>query len=114
MTTAPYTEIYIDQGTTFNKVITLRDSNTNAILNVSGYSVSGQLRKSFYSANASGNLTCTITDATNGEITISMSSSNTSNIKSGKYLFDIKAVDANNTTSRILEGIVIVTPQITR
>ena len=111
---AVYTEIYLDQGTTFNKVITVRDANTNALLNVSGSTVTGQIRKSFYSSNASGNLTCTVTDAGNGEITLTMTAANTSNIKDGKYLFDVKAVDANNVTSRILEGIMIITPQVTR
>lgn len=112
--TSPYDVTYLDQGTTFNKVITVKDANTNSLINVSGYTVTGQIRKSYYSANISGNLVCAVTDAGNGEITLTMTAANTSNLKDGKYVYDVKAVDANNTTTRLLEGILIVTPQVTR
>jgi hypothetical protein len=45
---------------------------------------------------------------------MSMTASNTSNIKAGRYLFDVETVDTLGTVSRILEGIITVTPQITR
>lgn len=111
---AAYAELYLDQGTTFNNVINLTDDVTNAYINVSGYTVRSQMRRSYYSQNASATITCTITDAPNGEITMSMTAANTSNIKAGRYLFDVETVDRAGTTSRILEGIITVTPEVTR
>lgn len=111
---AAYAELYLDQGTTFNNIINLTDDVTNAYINVSGYVVRSQMRRSYYSANASANITCTITDAANGEITMSMTAANTANLKAGRYLYDLEVVDTNGTVSRILEGIITVTPEVTR
>lgn len=111
---AAYVELYVDQGTTFNNIINLTDDTTNTPVNVYGYTITSQMRRSYYSANITANITCTITDSTNGEITMSMTAANTSNIKAGRYLFDVKTVDRTNITSRILEGIITVTPQVAR
>lgn len=109
-----FVEFYLDQGTTFNNVINITDDITNAAVNISGYSAESQIRRSYYSSNISANITCTITDAANGELTMSMTAANTANIKAGRYVFDLKIVDTSNITSRILEGIINVTPQVTK
>jgi hypothetical protein len=111
---AAYVELYIDQGTTFNNIINLTDDVTNTPINVSGYVISSQIRRSYYSANISANITCTLSNVANGEITMSMTAANTSNIKPGRYLFDVKTLDTNNQTSRVLEGIITVTPSVTK
>lgn len=111
---AAYAELYLDQGTTFSNIINLTDDITNAYINVSGYVVRSQMRRSYFSANASANITCTITDAANGEITMSMTAANTANLKAGRYLYDVEVVDTNGNVSRILEGIISITPEITK
>ena len=111
---AAYVELYMDQGATFNNVINITDDVTNTPVNVSGYTVTSQIRRSYYSVNATANIVCTITDASNGEVTMSLSAANTANIKAGRYLFDVKTVDGSNVVSRILEGIITVTPQVGR
>ena len=109
-----YVELFMDQGATFNNVINLSDDLTSANINISGYSVMSQMRRSYYSANASANIICTITDAANGEITMSLSANVTANLKSGRYIFDVTTVDPNNYTNRIVEGIINVSPRVTR
>ena len=111
---AAYAELYLDQGTTFNNTINLTDDVTNAYINISGYVVRSQMRRSYFSANASANITCTISDAANGEITMSMTAANTALLKAGRYLYDLEVVDIVGNTSRILEGIITVTPEVTR
>jgi len=111
---AGFIELTIDQGTSFSASIDLANDDGSAI-NVTGYTFSSQIRKSYYSANSTANLTVTVTNAATGNILLRLDSANTSNIKAGRYLFDLKM--ANNTTdsvTRILEGIVTVTPQVTR
>lgn len=110
---AGYVELYIDQGTTYNSTINLTDDTTNAYVNVAGYSVSSELRRSYTSQNASGSFVCAVTDAANGEITFFMSKANTAALKPGRYFFDVITTDNSNTTSRILEGVVYVTPRVT-
>jgi hypothetical protein len=109
-----YVELYMDQGTTFNNIINITDDITNSAVNISGYSITSQMRKSYYSANASANITCTITNASTGEITLSVPANVTSNLRPGRYVFDVKSVDSANITSRILQGIISVTPQVAR
>lgn len=109
-----FVELFMDQGTTFNTIINLSDDLTNANINVSGYTVRSQMRRSYYSVNATANMICTITDSANGEITLSLSANTTANIKAGRYLFDLETVDTLGTVTRPLEGIITVTPEVTR
>lgn len=109
-----YAELYLDQGSTFKNVIFLVDDVTNSFINVSNYVFSSQMRRSYYSANVSANITCTITDSSNGEVTLTMTAANTANLKPGQYLYDVKFTDDEGVVSRFLEGIVTVTPQITK
>jgi hypothetical protein len=83
-------------------------------VNVSGYSFESQIRRSYYSANITANIICTITNASNGEVTMSISASNTANIKPGRYVFDVKSTDDLNAVSRILEGIITINPSVTK
>ena len=102
---AGFAELYIDQGASFTNIINLTDDITNASINTSGYTITSQLRRSYYSANASANITCAITDPANGEITMTLTSGETANIKAGRYVFDVKVVDELGSTSRVLEEI---------
>jgi nucleoside-triphosphatase THEP1 len=111
---AAYVELYMDQGSDFNSVIQLTDDLTNEDINVAGYIVTSQLRRSYYSTNASASLVCSITDAASGEITLSLAAANTANLKPGRYLFDVKLVDEVGVTSRPVEGIIEVLPQVSR
>lgn len=111
---AAYVELFVDQGANFNNVINLTDDVTNLNVNVQGYTVISQMRRSYYSANASANITCSITNAINGEITMTMNANTTANIKAGRYLFDMRVTDRDGVVNRILEGIITVTPRISR
>lgn len=108
-----YVELYIDQGADFETTLVLEDDVTNIYQNVYNYVVTGSLRRSLLSPNTSGNLVCTILDPTNGEIMISMDAANTANLRMGTHLFDIKVFNGNK-YDRLLEGIIIVTPSITK
>lgn len=111
---AAYVELYLDQGTTFNSNVTLTDDITNAPLNITGYTFRSQMRRSYYSANATANIVCTIVSANTGEMLMNMSANTTVNIKAGRYLFDLEAVDTGGAVTRVIEGIITVTPKITR
>lgn len=112
---AEYLEFYIDQGTDFSTVINLNDDDTNLAQNVSGYVVSGKLKRSLVSANAAETFRCEVTDGANGEISITLPAANTANLRPGNYFYDILVRDIDsNTYSRLIEGIVIITPSITK
>lgn len=113
---AEYVELYIDKGADFDVVIELNDDDTNLPQNTDGYIVTSQLRRSLLSENASANLTCSIVDAPNGKIQLSMTAANTANLRPASYFFDVKTIDPGNMneTLRLIEGMIYVTHGITR
>jgi hypothetical protein len=112
---AEYVELFIDQGSDFSTTVNLNDDNTNLPQNVSGYVVTSSLRRSMLSPNVSANLTCSIYDASNGEILISMNAVQTASLRAGSYLFDVKVYNTlSATSSRLIEGVMFVTPSITK
>ena len=110
---AQFIELDLDQGTDFNFDFNLSNDDGTAI-NIANYTFSSSIRKSFYSANPTANLTVTIQSAANGNVLLSMNSAVTTNIRPGRYLFDVKQKDAQNTVSRVMEGIITVNPQVTK
>jgi len=109
----PYTELTINQGATFESDLDLVDDDGSAI-NVANYVFSGQIRKSYYSLNPTANLTLNIVNAASGNVNIYLSAATTSNIKAGRYVYDVKMKDTANTVTRIVEGVITVTPQVTK
>ena len=107
---AAYLDLYLDRGSSYNTTITLTDDITGNVVNIANYIINSKIRQSYYSANATETFVCTINDAANGIIGLSLSVANTLNLKPGKYVYDVVAINTANVTARILEGKVIVTP----
>jgi hypothetical protein len=109
---AGYQELFLEQGTTFNTTITLDDVDSEPY-DLTGFQAKSQMKKSYYSANATANFVVTITDAINGSISISLDSANSANITAGRYVYDVAIKDTSNNVTRVLEGIVNVLPRVT-
>jgi hypothetical protein len=104
--------LLIEQGATFSTVVNVVDS-AGAAVNLSGYSASSQMRKSYY-ATSYTIITPTITGNANGEITLSMTAANTANLTPGRQVFDLLITSPNGTKTRVIEGIVVVSPGVTQ
>jgi hypothetical protein len=103
--------IVIDQGTTFSTTIDVTNEDGLAI-DLTGYTGAAQMRKHYTSTTA---YTFTVTIAElSGEVTLSMTANATANIAPGRYMYDCELTDTLGTVSRIVEGIVTVTPGVTR
>ena len=105
--------LVIDQGTSYSITITVSDANGNA-LNLSGYTVSGQMRKSYGAIGYVSFTTVINSPSTDGEITISLAPNATSALRAGRYVYDIEIVGSDTKVTRVLEGIVTITPEVTR
>ena len=103
--------LVIDQGSTFSADLSLKDENGDA-LNLSGYIANSQIRKWYTSTNAAAVFSTSI-NTDSGSITLSLTANQTSNLVAGRYVYDVEIAD-NIGVSRIVEGIVTVTPQVTR
>jgi len=103
--------ITIDQGTTFSTVISLADDEDVAV-DLTGYTANSQIRKHYSSSN-SQSFSITL-GGTSGTISLSLTSTQTSNLTPGRYVYDVELTSGSNVVSRIVEGIVTVTPEVTR
>lgn len=104
------TNLVIDQGADFIHNIYLIDSNGDAF-DISNYTANAQIRKTFTSSSF---YTIGVSLGGNtGLVTLSMNAASTSNLTNNRYVYDLQ-LHANNVSSRILEGIVTVNPEVTR
>ena len=102
--------IVIDQGTDYTTNINVTDENDNAV-DLTGYTGAAQMRKHYTS---SAQTAFTVTVANNGIVTMTMNSATTNAIAAGRYVYDCELRSASNVVSRLIEGVVTVTPQVTR
>ena len=102
--------LVVDQGTTFTTSITFNDENGNTI-NFSTYSGAAQMRKHFTSSNSTS---FSVSLTSNGVVTLSLTANQTGNLVAGRYVYDLEVTDASNQISRLIEGVVTVTPNVTR
>jgi len=109
---AGFVELTMEQGANFSTSVDVKDG-TNTVINLTGYSVASQMRKSYYSSTAN-NFTATITDAATGTITITMTGATTANLTPGRYVYDILLTSGAGVKTRVIEGIVTVLPSVTR
>lgn len=109
---AAFSEIVIEQGATFGSTLNVEDTYGNAI-NLYAYTANSQMRKSYYSSSAT-TITASVTGTANGEVTLSMTSSNTANLTPGRYVYDVIITSPTSVVTRVVEGIVTVLPSVTR
>lgn len=103
--------LIIDQGADFTTTINVTDDDDN-VIDLTGYSGTAQMRK-HYTSVTFYSFTVTIYPQT-GEVTLGLSANTTNSITPGRYVYDCELLDGNGKTSRLIEGIVTITPQVTR
>jgi hypothetical protein len=108
---ATKSNLVIDQGSTFSTDLTLTDENGDMLI-LSGYTANSQIRKWYTSSNAAAAFSASINSEI-GVITLSLTANQTSNLVAGRYVYDVEINDGSE-VSRIVEGIITVTPQVTR
>ena len=110
---AAYSNLYLEQGTTFNTTITLDDLYGN-VYDLTNCTANSQIRKSYYSSNATSTFSTTVYPAT-GVIELSLTSAQTANISPGRYVYDTIITNSITTAvTRVLEGVIDVSPRVTR
>lgn len=104
--------LVIDQGSTYSTTLTLTDEDGDA-LDLTNNIAQAQIRKS-YSSLTYTSFTASVNVAA-GEVLLSLTAAETANMVAGRYVYDVELTDTiANSVTRIVEGIVTVTPQVTR
>jgi hypothetical protein len=101
----------IGQGTDYITTVIITD-DLDVVVNLEGYTGAAQIRK-YYTSSTAYDFDVIIS-ANTGEVTLQMTSNVSSTIEAGRYVYDVYLTDENNKDSRIMEGIVTITPSVTR
>lgn len=103
--------LIIDQGSTYSTTINITDDD-DAPIDLTGYTGAAQIRKHFTST-ANTPFTVAV-GALEGAVVLSLTANQTSSLVAGRYVYDVELTSASGVISRVVEGIVTVTPQVTR
>lgn len=109
---ATVSNLFVDAGASYSNIISVAATNGQA-LNLTGYSVASQMRKS-YQSSQSFTFTASIYDAGAGKVRLQLSPEQSSAIPAGRWLYDVEITSPSGTKTRVVEGIVTVNPQITQ
>jgi hypothetical protein len=109
---ATVSNLFVDAGADYSTIITVAATNGQP-LNLTGYSVASQMRKS-YSSSTVYNFTTSLYDAAQGKVRLQLNNTQSSAIPAGRWLYDVEITSPSGTKTRVIEGIVTVTPEITR
>ena len=93
--------------------IDVTDSSGDA-LDLNGYTVEGQLRKT-YTSTTSTAFTSSVYNAAGGVVKISLNATATNLLKAGRYVYDVEITKTSTgEITRIIEGQLEVRPGVTR
>ena len=109
---ATITNLFIDQGSTFNSIVTLKNQDGTP-MNLTNFTVKAQFRKSYRSSQAV-TFTASVYHALSGRIRLQLPADTSSSVKAGRYLFDVENTSPTSEKYRALEGIVVISPKITQ
>ena len=105
--------LVINTGSTFTQTFNLEATNTNAPLDLTGYTASSQMRKWAGSSTAT-TFTATITSPpTAGVIEIGLTAAQTADLTAGRQVYNI-LITKGSITETVVEGMVLVREGVTR
>lgn len=116
---ARYEDITIDQGADVAIELHLATAN-GAAKNLTNHVISSKIKKTYNSDSSDTTSFNAIiaNPASRGIVTLSLTNTETDNLKAGRYVYDVEMalVDSAGISiiERILEGQLIVTPSVTR
>ena len=103
--------IALDQGCTFEKVITAQNS-TSGNVTISTGTCAAKMRQSYYSSN---NITTLTTALAGSNVTVSLTAVQTAAVTPGNYVYDVEYTQSDTTTvERLAEGIITLGAEATK
>ena len=103
--------IKIDQGSDFSLQLTVQEDGSAK--NLAGFSARAQMRPTIDSSTLTATFTCTVTDATNGVLTMTLANTLTDDIDVGQYFYDLELF-TGSTSQRLIQGTATVSGEVTR
>lgn len=104
--------LVIDQGSDFSVSVDLTDAN-NDPYDLTNHTIASQMRKNYASSSAAATFS-TSHNGAGGTLVLELTANTTVDLVPGRYFYDVEIKSSSNTINRVLEGIVTVTPGMTR
>ena len=106
--------LVIYTGTDFEQTFELENDQTSSALNLTGYNGCAQLKK-YESSSKAADFDVSFTDnRATGKVIISIAATVSAAIKPGKYFYDLLLNSPTGTTTRAVEGTILVKKSVTR
>ena len=106
--------LVIHTGTDFEQTFVLEDDLTDLPLNLTGYYGCAQLKRYESSSKTVDFVVGFENNRTTGRVIVSIAATVSSTIKPGKYFYDVLLNSPTGTTTRVVEGTVLVKKSVTR
>jgi hypothetical protein len=114
---AAYYDILIEQGATFQKTFTWKDSNEDAV-DLTGYTARMQIRRKKSSTTAEHSATTENGGITLGDelgtVAVEIPAADTADFDFTKGVYDIELIASDGVVTRLVEGGVEVSKEVTR
>ena len=107
---ATKSNLVIDQGATYSVTLNLTDENGDP-LDLTGFTANAMMRRWYTSLNSI--VFNTSINASAGTITLELDANVTISLSPGRYVYDVDITNSD-VVSRVVEGIVLVTPTATK
>lgn len=113
-------DLVIEQGVSFGMALTIKDANDTPV-NITGYTFAGAIKESAQDSSPVESFTFVLTDPGNGVVTVSLTDEETSGLPATGdvydeytgYVYDIEMTDLSGNVTRILNGEISVSPEVT-
>lgn len=104
--------ITIEQGTDFETSYNVFDPNSQAAVNISGYSIQARMKHSYFTESYI-NLNPIFVNQIFGIVRIKLTAEETKVIRAGRYVYDVVLVSPGGIKKRVVEGVAEVVPGVT-
>jgi hypothetical protein len=108
----------IHQGASWDLTMTWKVGDPPAVVNLTGYTARMQVREKVTSPGTMTSLTTSNGKITlggaQGTVVLALSATDTGALRPGNYVYDLELVSSSGYVTRLVEGKVRVTPEVTR
>lgn len=110
--------ITINQGASWDLTLTWKTGDPSTLVNLTGYTARMQIRKKHSAYEIAATLTTQngkiVLGGALGTIALALTATETSALIAGKYVYDLELVSSSGYVTRLVEGSVRVSPEVTR
>ena len=103
--------LLLEKGTDFDATFNIQNEDNTTPLNLTGYTEAEKMRRSYYATTAT-NFIVDFVDRYNGILKISLTNVTTAGLDPRRYVYDIVLTSPQGIKTRVIEGVLEVTPGV--